>query len=91
MTLPDDARVPLPQHHPGMLTLLLHRAIQIKQPLLWWRDRWLYVYLLHLGYLLLDEGTIVDAPGWSDEMRNIVAAVFRIEKHRDEKDIWHNG
>ncbi|XGA79760.1 hypothetical protein OR573_14975 [Halomonas sp. CH40] len=37
--------------------------------------------------MLLDEGAIVDAPGWSDEMRNIVAAVFRIEKHRDEKDV----
>ena len=40
-----------------------------------------------LSYLLLDEGAIVDSPGWSDEMRNIVAAIFRIEKHRDEKDV----
>ena len=44
-------------------------------------------YRPNLRYLLLDEGAIVDAPGWSDEMRNIVAAVFRIEKHRDEKDV----
>ena len=44
-------------------------------------------YRPELSYLLLDEGAIVDAPGWSDEMRNIVAAVFRIEKHRNEKDV----
>lgn len=44
-------------------------------------------YRPDLSYLLLDEGAIVDAPGWSDEMRNIVAAVFRIEKHRNEKDV----
>lgn len=44
-------------------------------------------YRPELSYLLIDEGAIVDAPDWSDEMRNIVAAIFRIEKHRDENDV----
>ncbi|WP_206192726.1 hypothetical protein, partial [Scrofimicrobium canadense] len=57
-------------------------------------------YRPHLSYLLIDEGAIVDAPGWTDETRNIVAAIFRIEKHRDENDVsdamghladWLNG
>jgi len=57
-------------------------------------------YRPNLSYLLLDEGAIVDAPGWSDEMHNIVAAIFRIEKHRNESDVseamghlaeWLNG
>lgn len=44
-------------------------------------------YRPHLSYLLIDEGAIVDAPEWTDETRNIVAAIFRIEKHRDENDV----
>jgi hypothetical protein len=44
-----------------------------------WGDDWLYVYLL------LDEGAIVNQPEWSDSMRNLVAALFRLEHNRDEQ------
>ncbi|MDZ7852554.1 MAG: Rpn family recombination-promoting nuclease/putative transposase [Halomonas sp.] len=44
-------------------------------------------YRPQLSYLLLDEGALVNAPEWSDEMRNVAAALFRIEKHRSEQDV----
>jgi hypothetical protein len=36
---------------------------------------------------LLDEGAIVDQPEWSDSMRNLVAALFRLEHNRSEQDM----
>jgi hypothetical protein len=44
-------------------------------------------YCPHLSYLLLDEGAIVDQPEWSDSMRNLVAALFRLEHNRSEQDM----
>lgn len=40
-----------------------------------------------LNYLLLDEGAIVAGPGWSDELRNVAGALFRLEHNRDEHDL----
>ncbi|MCG5534704.1 Rpn family recombination-promoting nuclease/putative transposase [Ectothiorhodospira mobilis] len=42
-----------------------------------------------LGYLLLDEGAIVNDPAWSEPARNVVAALFRLENNRDEQDMLH--
>ncbi len=44
-------------------------------------------YRPELRYLLLDEGAIVSSPDWSDEMRNVAAALFRLEHNRDEQDM----
>ena len=44
-------------------------------------------YRPELSYLLLDEGAIVEAPGWPDETRNVAAALFRLEHNRDEQDM----
>lgn len=35
----------------------------------------------------LDEGAIVSDPAWSDQMRNVAAALFRLEHNRDEQDM----
>lgn len=40
-----------------------------------------------LHYLLLDQGAIVNSPDWSDEVRNVAAALFRLEHNRDEQDM----
>ncbi|MDP3534590.1 MAG: Rpn family recombination-promoting nuclease/putative transposase [Halomonas sp.] len=44
-------------------------------------------YRPNLAYLLLDEGAIVSDPAWSDQMRNVAAALFRLEHNRDEQDM----
>ncbi|MGP5144590.1 Rpn family recombination-promoting nuclease/putative transposase [Vreelandella alkaliphila] len=44
-------------------------------------------YRPDLAYLLLDEGAIVSDPAWSDQMRNVAAALFRLEHNRDEQDM----
>jgi predicted transposase/invertase (TIGR01784 family) len=44
-------------------------------------------YCPSLSYLLLDEGAIVNRPEWSDSMRNLVAALFRLEHNRNEQDM----
>lgn len=44
-------------------------------------------YRPELSYLLLDEGAIVEASDWSDETRNVAAALFRLEHNRDEQDM----
>lgn len=44
-------------------------------------------YRPHMAYLLLDEGAIVNDPSWSDEERNLAAALFRLEHNRDEEDM----
>ncbi|WP_018869230.1 Rpn family recombination-promoting nuclease/putative transposase [Thioalkalivibrio sp. ALgr3] len=44
-------------------------------------------YRPDLSYLLLDEGAIVEAPDWSDETRNVAAALFRLEHNRNEQDL----
>jgi predicted transposase/invertase (TIGR01784 family) len=44
-------------------------------------------YRPELSYLLLDEGAIVVSPDWSDETRNVAAALFRLEHNRDEQDM----
>jgi predicted transposase/invertase (TIGR01784 family) len=44
-------------------------------------------YCPNLSYLLLDEGAIVKRPDWSDNMRNLVAALFRLEHNRSEQDM----
>ncbi|BCB70795.1 transposase [Vreelandella aquamarina] len=44
-------------------------------------------YRPDMAYLLLDEGAIVNDPAWSDQMRNVAAALFRLEHNRDEQDM----
>lgn len=44
-------------------------------------------YCPNLEYLLLDEGAIVNDPEWSDRVRNVAAALFRLEHNRDEQDM----
>lgn len=39
-----------------------------------------------LPYLLLDEGAIVANEQWSEETRNVVSAIFRLEHHRSQQD-----
>lgn len=39
-----------------------------------------------LPYLLLDEGAIVASEQWSEETRNVVSAIFRLEHHRSPQD-----
>ncbi|WP_069383088.1 Rpn family recombination-promoting nuclease/putative transposase [Halomonas caseinilytica] len=43
-------------------------------------------YRPDLPYLLLDEGAIVTSEQWSEETRNVVSAIFRLEHHRDQQD-----
>jgi len=44
-------------------------------------------YRPDFSYLILDEGAIVSDPSWSDQMRNVAAALFRLEHNRDEQDM----
>jgi predicted transposase/invertase (TIGR01784 family) len=44
-------------------------------------------YRPDLAYLLLDEGAVISDPEWSDHMRNVAAALFRLEHNRDEQDM----
>ncbi|MGC3874905.1 Rpn family recombination-promoting nuclease/putative transposase [Halomonas sp. GXIMD04776] len=43
-------------------------------------------YRPDLPYLLLDEGAIVASEQWSEEARNVVSAIFRLEHHRSHQD-----
>lgn len=43
-------------------------------------------YRPDLPYLLLDEGAIVASEQWSEETRNVVSAIFRLEHHRSHQD-----
>lgn len=52
-----------------------------------WMPGGLSRYKPSLQYLLLDEGAIVDQPGWPDETRNAVSALFRLEYHRSLDDM----
>jgi hypothetical protein len=44
----------------------------------------LETYRPRLRYLLLDEGAIVSDPGFAPELRNLAAALFQLERARDE-------
>ena len=44
-------------------------------------------YRPQVRYLLLDQARIVEDPAWSEPMRNLVAALFRLEHNRDEQDM----
>lgn len=44
-------------------------------------------YRPDVAYLLLDEGAMVNDPVWSDQVRNVAAALFRLEHNRDEQDM----
>jgi hypothetical protein len=44
----------------------------------------LSVYRPHWAYLLLDEGAIAQNDAYSPEVRNLAAALFQLEKARDE-------
>ncbi|MDY6891770.1 MAG: hypothetical protein SVU24_09325 [Pseudomonadota bacterium] len=40
-----------------------------------------------IGVSVEGEGAIINRPDWSDSMRNLVAALFRLEHNRDEQDM----
>lgn len=40
-----------------------------------------------IGVGVEGEGAIINRPDWSDSMRNLVAALFRLEHNRDEQDM----
>lgn len=62
-------------------------AAQNVADLVEWVPGGLERYRPNLAYLLLDEGAIVNDPEWSDSMRNVAAALFRLEHNRDEQDM----